>query len=244
MPDEPSGVNAEGGEQPSKNVSDDAIKAAIKEALEGNEGYKGLQRAYAKSEREWGQKLSAKDAESAALRDQVSGLSDGFSFLNEKLMSILPDDEREKITRELSAKQIASLSKQVQELRTPRQPSFTEPAYDPDSDPILQKLRADALESLQETAQDRGLDPKDPRLDYGDVTESFPARLKKLNASAKKAAKEDDDKAADSVSPRVPMTPTRETNAGTPDQNFGKGLYERGAEEVMERLRREAFGKK
>lgn len=238
MPDEQEGANAE-GERTEKNVYDEAaVKALIKEAVEGNEGYKGLQRAYAKSERDWAAKLAAKDQE-------LSGLNEGFAFLNETVMKILPDDEREKITRELSAKQIVKLSKEVSDLRTARaQSQFDQPAYDPDSDPVLQKLRQDALASLQETAEDRGLDPKDPRLDYGDVNSSFPERLKKLNASVKKALKEDLDKDADSVSQRVQAVPTRESNAGTPDAGFGKSLYERGTDEIWANLQRRALGKK
>lgn len=212
------------------------MKANLQTMLEGNEGYKGLQRAFAKSDTQHQLELRQKDAELQALRAQTQEMAQGLDFLSTEFISALPDAERAQMAEKLRQRQVQGLEKQVNSLRQfvtqPPQQNVVPPDYSEQ----LKQVLAEARDALEETAKERGFDVKDKALDYGDETQTFAARLKKLNASMKKH----DDADVESVRTKVDPTPTR-TGGGAAVGNYtGKDIFEQATDEIWARMQQEA----
>lgn len=237
--------NADNGEQATGTQSAAEIRAAVERemkenlqaALEGNEGYKGLQRAFAKSDQQHRTQLSQKDAELAALKAQAQELQNGLEFLSTEFISALPDADRAAMAEKLRNRQMQGLEKQISTLRQaitapPPQQNVEQADYTEQ----LKQVLAEARDALEETAKERGFDPKDKALDFGDETQTFAARLKKLNASMKKHDEAD----VDSVRPKVDPTPTR-TGGGAAVGNYtGKDIFEQATDEIWAKMQLQA----
>ena len=248
MADEPGTTQnangADGGERvdtPKGTYDEDQVKALLRDALESNEGYKGLQRAFNKSNDAYQRQLAAKDAELAALKSQTSEMAEGLDYLSNKFIRVLPPEQQAEMADELRQRKIVALEKDVANMRqamvAPAQPQQF------DNEQLEAQMKAilkEAQESLEETARDRGLDPKDKGLDYGAENETFAARLKRLNASIKKLEKDREEKDLADVRPKSATTPTRTTGvAGTGDFT-GKSLLDSAFDDIWTRMREEA----
>jgi len=231
---------------PTQGTLDEAqVKAAIGKALEQNEGYKGLQRALERSNQAYQQQLAAKDAELNQLRAKHSEMAEGLDFLSEKFIRALPPEQQAMMADELRQRKITALEKDVATMRqvmsAPPQQMMQRPQFDEDQ--VNQQMRAilrEAQESLEETARDRGFDPKEKGIDYGEETETFAARLKKLNASIKKLDKEKEQADLDGVRQKAPTTGTRTTGGQAVGDFTGKSLWEIGAQQEWDRMVAEA----
>lgn len=216
------------------------LKAEFKQQLESNEGYKGLQRAYAKTEQRFTQELQRKEALIEELR---SSMSEGFDYLGKTVMSALPDDQREQIEKELTGKQLARLTNEVATLRRgPVQQAA--PQADDAWEEQLNRLRQETKESLEETARDHGLEAGDKGLDYGLIDEPFPARLKKLNQSIKAVKKAREEADVDSVRQKSTVPPVRTNDNSGPTGVSGSSLIDRGMDEMWAKIKNTASSKK
>lgn len=217
------------------------LKAAFTKQLEGSEAYKGLQRAFAKSDTQHRQELASKEQELAALRGQTSEMAEGLDYLSKKFIDGLSPEDRVVALEELRARQVKGLEKQIGQLRDvvtqPRQ--STQPQNSPEFEEQMKAILADARDSLEDTVRSHDLDPKDKGLNYGDETEPFAARLRTLNASIKTVTKAKEEADVESVRQRS-ATPTRTTSGGVPTDTTGKGLFDLGMDEVWARMQQES----
>ncbi len=248
MADEPvQSTNAEGGERGTQGtqLDDTQFTAAIAKALESNEGYKGLQRAFDRNSRAYQQQLAAKDAELARLKAQTSEMAEGLDFLSNKFIRALPPEQQAAVADELRQRKMVSLENEVKTMRQvmtapPQQMApqqFDQEQYEAQMRAILKE----AQDSLEETVKDRGFDPKDKDLDFGLETETFAQRLRKLNASIKAKEKARDQKDLEDVRQKAPTTPTRTSTGSAPgDAWSGKSFWELGADEMWTKMREQA----
>lgn len=233
-----------GGEQGTQ-FTEERVRAEIAKALESNEAYKGLQRAFNKSNGAYQQQLAVKDAEIAALKSQTSEMAEGLDFLSNKFIRALPPEQQATMADELRQRKITSLEKEVSQMRQVLSAPRSEPqAPQLDQEQLEAQMRVilrEAQDSLEETAKDRGFDPKDKELDYGTEAETFAARLRKLNASINKLAKEREKQDLEGVKPKAGMTPTRTTGGQAVGDAFaGQSFWDIGAKEVWDRISLEA----
>lgn len=214
------------------------FEARLKQELESNGAYKALQTALNKNVQRYQQELAARDAKLAALESQLSGTREGVEYLSSTVLANLPEEERDRITADLSKREVQRLSKEIQELKSARayaQQPAAEPSFDEQQ---WQAILAEARESLEETAREYGLDPNEKGLDYGSDEEPFAKRLKKLNASAKAVRAAKDKADVESVKQKAPIAPTRTTGAGAAaDLDPGKDYLTQGASELWDRIR-------
>lgn len=190
-------------------------------------------------DREYKNTLSAKDSELAQLREQLGGMQEGFQYLSGTLMGALPEEDRARIENELRERQLKNLTQKVQQLeRRPQTQQVSE--LTDDMNEVIERLRAETQESLEDVVKSHGLDPKDKGLDFGADEDSFPERLKKLNRSINQVKKAKDDEEVEAVKQKVPIAQTRISGGADPSDGFGKSFLERGADEVWERIQRNA----
>lgn len=242
--------SAEGGEQAEQATGtkteadiraevEAELRGQLAGMLEGTEAYKALQRAMAKADREHKGALSTKDAELAAMREQLQSMQEGMTYLSGTLMTALPDEDRARVEADLRQKQIETLSRKVQQLDRRPQTAPVMQMSD-EIEETIQRLQKETQESLEDVVREHGLDPKEKGLDFGADEDSFPARLKKLNASVKQVKKAKEDADVESVKPKVPLATTRTTGGADAGDGFGKDFLDRGAAEVWERMQRDS----
>jgi hypothetical protein len=199
-----------------------------------------MQRAMSRLANESQQKLGLKDAELAQLRENQARLSEGFDYMSRVVMTALPEDERSRVLGDLQERRLQRMEQENLNLRrvvtTPPPPvQQASPDFEEEMRVILQEAR----ESLEETARELGVDPSAPGLDYGEETETFAKRLKKLNASAKKIRTENEQKDLDSVRARTSTPVTRTTGGSAPDSYVGDDLLKSSSEEIWKRIQQE-----
>ena len=245
MSNEPtSDLNAEGEQKPGTpdTMTRAEVTALLKEQIENNGAYKSMQTALNRANQRSAEQIAAKDTELGALKASYADLESGFNFIGETLLNALPEADRSKVEAALKERKVEKLEREVKQMReAPRQTQQQAPPQD-NLDEQMKLILAEAQEALEDAVVSHGIDPKAKGLDYGTETETFAARLKKLNASVKAVAKAKEDGEVEGVRQKVAAVPTRTSGSSAPAIAGGKDLLELGTEELWNKMRAIASG--
>jgi hypothetical protein len=226
LPDESqTALNAngeQGGETPPEPMmTRSQVEALLKEQIENNGAYKGMQTALNRNVQKFQQEVAARDQRIAELESRLNGAAEATDFIGAKFIAALPPEDRAAVEAELSARELKALRKEIADMKNPRPPAgVTQPVTNQDDwDEQLRIVLAEAKESLEDAVKAHGLDPKDKGLDYGKDEDGFAKRLKALNASISKVKAAKDEADVDSVRQKTPVPPTR-TGGGAATGNL------------------------
>lgn len=255
----PDGENAESGEgqEAPKPDAMDELAAELDGVAEGKEPtskvVKGLSRV-----------ISRKDRELAAQREQVAQLEAYIRQQNEYLQTLAErfdtteealklnwevltgnlheEDARNaelalyKRNQEMQQRRMTQRQVQAQQQAQRPQAQQPTPQYDTTITDFLRREHEEFLATARDLVANAGLDAADPNLDYGTDQEKFNERLKRLNASIKKAKSQKTEDEVASV--RGKPVATRGSSGGTvPVVYDGESLLKRGSSEWLKMMR-------
>lgn len=227
-----------------KEIEDDIVQQLLEERSDSGV-YKGIQRVVSKKDKQYenlNSQYAKQGSELQELKRQFNDAIEMFNYSSGVLYQNLPDNERQRVSAEIAARNTQRMQAQVEDMRRQMSAGSQSQVQPPQSDEfqeILEKARTEANDALRETASQFGIDPSDSALDYGDPDETFGARLKKLNKSLTARRKELDAQDKEAVKPKVAVTPTRTgsgSGAGVPD-SYGRTTLQRGSAKILERVR-------
>lgn len=203
--------------------------------------YKGLQRVIAKKDKhideqgelleEAAERLEQSDLELALVQDHLG-------FLESVFLEVLPADVRSEVEQKRNAHQLKVLQNGVP--RRQRQDTGAS------QNAQLKRRVKQFVDSRREAAEAAGVDPDDPGLDYGDDSEGLIERLQAFEqslAKVKASASKDEDDAATrrrKVTRKPKAAKTRQQGARPP--RGGGSSLERGANDLLSRIRKQRAG--
>lgn len=174
-----------------KTEAIEEIVNAIASGDQTNKVYTGLQRVINRKDKEIDELKKALDTVVTKLDtdDEDRGnQGEVLKFLLEQFVEIVGEDEAKgklnALQTGLQSKRIEKLEKQQSNPRPQRQ----QPSQDEDEQ--LKEYKRVSMETLQEYAEDMGVDPEDKKLDYGAFEDGIANRMKKLKASIQEIKKE------------------------------------------------------
>lgn len=238
MPGEPIddfGDPREPEESTGTQSSEESLRAEFKAYFA--EHTKGLQRVISNKDREiqsFRQTLEEREAAAA-------GQTEALSYLQEMVVKLLPDEDRAEMEADLQRKLAARNARELAELRREvKNPSRAQvQAPDPgELEEYLAQIKAQAQEALEEVAKEHGMDPRDKTLVYGEDSDNFPARLKKLNASIRVAKKAQLEAETAGVRQKSPIPNTR-IDGGSVSSHTGKSTVDDAFDELYERMQKQ-----
>lgn len=239
-----------------KDIEKDVVAALVDEDTD-SPIYKGMQRVVSERDRDLAsarQEIAALKTSSDSSLTQLgaagSALEDEVSFLSEKLVSALPDEEREQVQRELSDRRMQRIEAENKKLRDrldappPTGPAggYESPQGPSELETQLLGMQKDVTKDLRGMAKEFGIDPDNELLDYGDETNlqvGSIQRNKQFAASLRKAQLADST-GADDIRPNGKQPKTRASSGGSAPavRPAGETLLATASAEHMDRMRR------
>lgn len=226
----------------------DALEAMAegKEPTVSSKAYKGLQKVLAKKdaqiaalEREYREALARIDQRQSQVEDRVSAVGEYTNLTFNQLTANLEDEPAERARLELLRKSAELETAKAQRAQQRQQPTAQpEPAaWEQELARQIAEESASFVGNMKLMAATIGVDPEDPNLDFGDVTETFNQRVVKFNNSVAAAQKAALEKEAQGVRGN-PVT-TRGANGGEPPViSDGLSPLERGSRQRSQVMRK------
>lgn len=264
-------ANTEGDEDAAggyDNFSDEAefvdpeIESAVRKLLEKREReladaiargdtkngvYKGLQRHLSAREKKIAS-LEAQLAQAMAQLEQYQALAEelteGLNWASNTMLESLPDDIRQTAMADLQARRAKLAEGRL--ARKLQASTFAPPAQAGTGDvpDYVREGRKRFLEMSRNLAKRFGVDPDDPRLDYGDDDDSFVVRYEKFNQSLQELLGADDmEQRVANVRQRTQPVLTRSGSGGGASVGPRRMSLEEATRQVLHELRRRDFGR-
>jgi len=185
--------------------------------------------------------------ENAQLSDTVEELSRGYNMLAGLLHDALPAEDQKEFMARINSERTALAGERFNRERNRLASSQNRQAAsqqvetgESEYDALVRKAEEDFLRGRQVRAQKMGINPRNPKLDYGQPGQNFIERLAAFEDSLDQLSNEDDDDFLDdddldlieSVRPKRRVIQTRSGGGTTPTRNSGKDSLDVGAEQI------------
>lgn len=219
---------------------EEELARAIESGDTKNGVYKNLQRSMAKKDKT----ITELRSLLSQFEGQMEAQQDGFNWLANTTLEALPEDTRKLAELALKERTIAFREKQLTKPRTPVAEDDSDEDFPAEVPPEIRARIVKFEEGRKAAVKKLGLDPDDPRIDYGGRTEGILERMEKWENSVEKLQAEKESKAEkeiSSVRQRTQPVGTRSTGASAPvTGSDGLTRLERG---IQARLREIESGK-